>query len=76
MINDFSLVGKVYDNEDFNTKFLLDLPEQWDMKITSIRDNHDLEKMSLDKFHGMLKTYELEMGQRKKRKVTRQKLLP
>ncbi|XP_063945935.1 uncharacterized protein LOC135151418 [Daucus carota subsp. sativus] len=67
LLNDLSLVDKEYDLEDSNLKFLLALPEKWDLKVTTIRDNHDLEEMSLDDIFGRLKTYELEMEQRNKR---------
>lgn len=67
LLNDLSLVDKEYNLEDSNLKFLLALPEKWDLKATTIRDNHDLEDMSLDEIYGMLKTHELEMEQRSKR---------
>jgi len=67
LLNDLSLVDKEYDLEDSNLKFLFALPEKWDLKVTTIRDNHDLEDMSLDDIFGRLKTYELEMEQRNKR---------
>ncbi|XP_063949925.1 uncharacterized protein LOC135152763 [Daucus carota subsp. sativus] len=60
-------IDKEYDLEDSNLKFLLALPEKWDLKVTTIRDNHDLGEMSLDNIFGRLKTYELEMEQRNKR---------
>ena len=67
LLNDLSLVDKEYDLEDSNLKFLLALPEKWDLKVTTIRDNLDLGEMSLDDVFGRLKTYELEMEQRSKR---------
>ncbi|KAL8088507.1 hypothetical protein AgCh_038331 [Apium graveolens] len=67
LLNDLSLVDKEYDEEDSNLKFLLALPEKWDLKSTTIRDNYELADMSLDEIYGMLKTHELEMEQRKKR---------
>ncbi|XP_063947601.1 uncharacterized protein LOC135152054 [Daucus carota subsp. sativus] len=67
LLNDLSLVDKEYDLEDSNLKFLLALPEKWDLKVTTIRDNHNLEEMSLDDIFGRLKTYEVEMEQRSKR---------
>ncbi|KAL8092433.1 hypothetical protein AgCh_034637 [Apium graveolens] len=48
--------------EDSNLKFLLALLKKWDLKVTSIRDNYDLEDTSLDEIYGMLKTHELEMN--------------
>jgi len=68
LLNDLSLVDKEYDLEDSNLKFLLALPESWDLKATIIRDNYNLEETTLDEIYGMLKTHELEMEQRSKRK--------
>ncbi|KAL8090857.1 hypothetical protein AgCh_040067 [Apium graveolens] len=68
LLNDLSLVNKEYDLEDSNLKFLLALPEKWDFKVTSIRDNYQLDKTPLDEIYGVLKTHELEMEQRSKRK--------
>jgi len=42
LLNDLSMVDKEYDLEDSNLKFLLSLPERWDLKVTTIRDNYDL----------------------------------
>ncbi|KAL8090645.1 hypothetical protein AgCh_039905 [Apium graveolens] len=57
-----------YDLEDSKLKFLLALPESWDLKATIIRDNYNLEETTFDEIYGMLKTHELEMEQRSKRK--------
>ena len=67
LLNDLSMVDKEYDLEDSNLKFLLSLPERWDLKVTTIRDNYDLTQTTLDELHGLLKTHELEMDQRSKR---------
>ncbi|KAL8104000.1 hypothetical protein AgCh_028284 [Apium graveolens] len=45
MLNDLSLVDKEYDTEDSNLKFLLALPEKWDLKATIVRDNYELADM-------------------------------
>ncbi|KAL8099781.1 hypothetical protein AgCh_032151 [Apium graveolens] len=68
LLNDLSLVNKEYDLEDSNLKFLLALPEKWDFKVTSIRDNYKLDITPLDEIYGVLKTHELEMEQRSKKK--------
>ncbi|KAL8132932.1 hypothetical protein AgCh_008421 [Apium graveolens] len=68
LLNDLSLVNKEYDLEDSNLKFLLALPECWDLKATTIRDNYNLDETTLDEIYGMLKTHKLEMEQRSKRK--------
>ena len=68
LLNELSLVGKEYSNEDSNSKFLRALPEEWDMQAALIRDRSDLNELSLDEIHGRLKTYELELHQRKNRR--------
>ncbi|KAL8114696.1 hypothetical protein AgCh_021531 [Apium graveolens] len=68
LLNDLSLVDKEYDLEDSNLKFLLALTEKWDYKVTSIRDNYQLDITPLDEIYGVLKTHELEMEQRSKRR--------
>ncbi|KAL8119809.1 hypothetical protein AgCh_017068 [Apium graveolens] len=68
LLNDLPLVDKEYDLEGSNLEFLLALPESWDLKAKIIRDNYNLEKITLDEIYGMLKTHELEMEQRSKRK--------
>ncbi|KAL8124307.1 hypothetical protein AgCh_012093 [Apium graveolens] len=67
LLNDLSLVDKEYDIEDSNLKFLLALPERWDLKAIIIRDNYNLDETILDEIYGMLKTHELKMEQRSKR---------
>ncbi|XP_063948076.1 uncharacterized protein LOC135152172 [Daucus carota subsp. sativus] len=67
LLNGLSMVDKEYDPEDSNLKFILALLGKWDVKATTIRDNHDLGEMSIDEIYGRLKTYELEMEQRSKR---------
>ncbi|KAL8149048.1 hypothetical protein AgCh_006162 [Apium graveolens] len=75
LLNDLSLVDKEYDQEDSNLKFMLALPKKWDLKATTIRDNYELADMSLDEIYGMLKTHELEMEQRKKRRGGKSKIV-
>ncbi|KAL8119203.1 hypothetical protein AgCh_016644 [Apium graveolens] len=58
-LNDLSLVNKEYDLEDSNLKFLLAFPEKWDFKVTSIRDNYQLDITPRDEIYGVLKTHEL-----------------
>ena len=60
-MNDLSLVDKEYDIEVSNLKFLLALPERWDLKATIIRDKYNLDETTLDEIYGMLKTHELKM---------------
>ncbi|KAK1355750.1 hypothetical protein POM88_049006 [Heracleum sosnowskyi] len=73
LLNDLSLVDKEYDLEESNLKFLLSLPERWDLKTTTIRDNYELAETELDKIYGLLKTHELEIEQRNRRSIKKTK---
>ena len=73
LLNELSLVGKVYDFEDSNTKFLRALPEDWDTQTSIIRHQYDLNEISLDEIYGMLKTHDMELQQRKSRKSNKNK---
>ena len=73
LLNELSLVGKVYDNEDSNTKFLRALTEDWDTQTSIIRHQYELNEISLDEIYGMLKTHDMELQQRKNRKGNRSK---
>ena len=73
LLNELSLVGKVYDFEDSNTKFLRALSEDWDTQTSIIRHQYDLNEISLDEIYGMLKTHDMELQQRKSRKSNKNK---
>ena len=73
LLNELSLVGKEYEAEDSNTKFLLALPEEWDLQTTVIRHKYDLDTMSLDEIYGILRTHDLEVEQRKKKRNQKSK---
>ena len=73
LLNELSLVGKVYDYEDSNTKFLRALSEDWDTQTSIIKHQYDLNEISLDEIYGMLKTHDMELQQRKNRKSNRNK---
>ena len=73
LLNELSLVGKVYDFEDSNTKFLRALSEDWDTQTSIIRHQYDLNEISLDEIYGMLKTHDMELQQRKSRKNNKNK---
>ncbi|KAL8119170.1 hypothetical protein AgCh_016619 [Apium graveolens] len=64
LLNDLSLVNKEYDLEDSNLKLLRALPDKWDFKVTSIKDNYKIDITPLDEIYGVLKTHELEMEQK------------
>ena len=73
LLNELSLVGKVYDFEDSNTKFLRALTEDWDTQTSILRHHYDLNEISLDEIYGMLKTHDMELQQRKYMKSNRNK---
>ena len=73
LLNELSLVGKEYDKEDSNTKFLRSLSEEWDTQTSIIRHGYELGDLSLDEIYGMLKTHDLEVQQRKNRKGSKAK---
>ncbi|KAK1384550.1 hypothetical protein POM88_022285 [Heracleum sosnowskyi] len=75
LLNNLSLVRKEYISEDSNTKFLRALPEEWDTQTSIIRHQYDLNTMSLDEVYGMLRTYDLEVQQRKNKKSRKAKSL-
>ncbi|KAL8104912.1 hypothetical protein AgCh_028905 [Apium graveolens] len=59
MINDLQLHDKYYEAEEVNLKFLLTLPDHLE----------DLSRITLEVLYGILKTYELEMIQRKSLRI-------
>ncbi|XP_074328043.1 uncharacterized protein LOC141665955 [Apium graveolens] len=61
LLNDLSLVGKEYEREDSNPKFLRALPEDWDTQDSIIRHQYDLDFLTLDEVYGMLKIHDLEI---------------
>ncbi|KAK1360845.1 hypothetical protein POM88_045319 [Heracleum sosnowskyi] len=64
LLNELSLVGKVYDVEDSNVKFLRSLPMEWITQQNLIRHTYRMNLMTLDEIYGMLKTYDLEVKQK------------
>ena len=67
LITNLNLNGKYYDNIEMKLKFLLTILEHLEERITTIRESRDLNKISLDKLYGVVKTYELEQLQTKQR---------
>ncbi|KAL8132115.1 hypothetical protein AgCh_007858 [Apium graveolens] len=59
------IYDKYYESEEVNLKFLLTLPDHLEQKISAIREGRDLNRMTQEVLYGILKTYELEMIQRK-----------
>ena len=57
-------LGKHYSKEDVNTKILRVLPKNdWESRVTSIEESHDLSKLSTDILIGKLLTHELILRQ-------------
>ena len=53
-------LSKHYSKEDVNTKILRVLPKNdWELRVTSIEESHDLSKLSTDILIGKLLTHEL-----------------
>ena len=73
LLNELSLVGKIYDFEDSNIKFLRALPEDWDTQTSIIRHQYDMNEISLDEIYGILKTHDMELQQRKSMKSNKNK---
>ncbi|KAL8133484.1 hypothetical protein AgCh_008806 [Apium graveolens] len=75
LLNNLSLMGKVYDREDSNIKFLRALNEEWETQTSIIRHQYDLEIITPDEVYGMLRTHDLEVQQRKERKSNKGKFV-
>lgn len=73
LLIEMTIFGKVYDSEETNTKFIRALSEEWDNKTTTMRGVRDLDEISLEELYGRLKTYDMEMQQRKSKKVAKAK---
>ncbi|KAL8115359.1 hypothetical protein AgCh_022007 [Apium graveolens] len=69
LINDLLLHDIYYEAEEVNLKFLPTLPDHLEQKISAIREGRDLSRITLEVLYGILKTYELEMIQRKSLRV-------
>ncbi|KAL8103584.1 hypothetical protein AgCh_027964 [Apium graveolens] len=65
LINDLQLYKQYYEAEEVNLKFFLTLPDHLEQKISAIGEGRDLSRITLKVFYGILKSYELEMIQRK-----------
>lgn len=65
----------INDNEVVITKFFRALLEEWDNKITTIRESRGLDEIPLEAVYCRLNAYDLEKQQRKTRKDGKIKLL-
>ncbi|KAK1378931.1 hypothetical protein POM88_025675 [Heracleum sosnowskyi] len=64
LINELKLYDKHYETEELNMKFLLTLPDHLEPRISSLKEK-DLTKIGFDVLYGVLKTYELELFQKR-----------
>ncbi|KAL8133711.1 hypothetical protein AgCh_008957 [Apium graveolens] len=69
LINDLQLYDKYYEAKEVNLNFLIALPDHLEQKISVIRVGRYLSRITLEVLYGTLKTYELEMMQRKSLKA-------
>ena len=67
-------LGKHYSKEDVNTKILRVLPKNdWESRVTSIEESHDLSKLSTDILIGKFLTHELILRQREEEQQSKNK---
>ena len=67
-------LGKHYSKEDVNTKILGVLPKNdWESRVTSIEESHNLSKLSTDILIGKLLTHELILRQREEEQQSKNK---
>lgn len=64
LLNSLRAFRKIYPNKDFNIKFMRTLPSKWDTKTTTIRESKNHHEMTIQKLHGNLLIYKLELNQR------------
>jgi gag-polypeptide of LTR copia-type/Zinc knuckle len=65
LLAELQIHGKFYEKKEVNIKFLLTLPEHLEHRVTAIREGRDLNTVSLETLYGVLKSYELELFQKR-----------
>lgn len=68
IITSLKLLGKSYKNAELVKKVLSCLLESWDLKKTTIKEAHDLGKLSIDELLVFIQTHELTLFKREKEK--------
>lgn len=67
LINELSSLGKILTTEEQVDKVLRELPKgKWDVKVTAIREAKNLTTITLNELVGNLRTYEMNMLEKKK----------
>ncbi|KAK1373504.1 hypothetical protein POM88_029697 [Heracleum sosnowskyi] len=65
LLTELQIHGKYYDRKELNVKFLLTLPDHLEHKTTAIREGRDLNNITFETLYGILKSYELELFQKR-----------
>ena len=65
LLNELTLHGKTYPQKEINRKFSFVMPPHLVVKTETIRERSDFRTMTLEKLFGKLKTFEMELEQRK-----------
>ncbi|KAK1397160.1 hypothetical protein POM88_007023 [Heracleum sosnowskyi] len=65
LLTELQIHGKYYDRKELNVKFLLTLPDHLEHKTTAIREGRDLNTITFETLYGILKSYELELFQKR-----------
>jgi hypothetical protein len=65
LLAELQIHGKFYEKKETNIKFLLTLPEHLEHRVAAIREGRDLNTVSLETLYGVLKSYELELFQKR-----------
>ncbi|KAK1365736.1 hypothetical protein POM88_041297 [Heracleum sosnowskyi] len=65
LLPELQIHGKYYDRKELNVKFLLTLPDHLEHKTTAIREGRDLKNITFETLYGILKSYELELFQKR-----------
>ena len=65
IVNQLLALGKIFDKEELNIKFLKSLNMTWQPKVTAIPESNDLTSMNIATLFGKLREHELELGRLK-----------
>ena len=64
--NELKSLGKSFTTKELVRKILRFLPQSWEAKVTTIQEDKDMNKISLDELIGNLQTYELRRSSQMK----------
>ena len=65
LLNELTLHGKTYPQKEINKKFSFLMPPHLVLKTKTIRERSKSRTMTLERLFGKLKTFEMELEQRK-----------